>query len=510
VGLAFLTRPDVLPFVVATVAVLCIILGVRRGLTRSIIFVIPLIAMMLLLGYRNKITSGDFYILSPQGAVNLYAGNSLASDGKTPQAPATRTPYQITADPSDDAMLVASRLAAREEVGRELSDRDLGRYYINRTLRDIRADPLRWIRLVLGKVYYFFNSYEHSDIKPLWRLAGRHSRILELPLISYVVVMPLGVLGMALVLTRRMRLGYVAVGGFVAFAFNCIAFFVSWRNRLPAVVFLWILAGYGLTAIVADVRRRRYLRVGIACVVVAALALIASSSFLDATDEPFATQYLINEAAVYAMDERYDDAIAIYEEAIANDPINPGPYYLLGKLYATLGRVDEAEQMMASATKLDPGYLPYAHLTLGVALTRAGKVEAAIEHFRQALAADPNLGLASYNLGLCLLNAGKVDEARQALVRAQNLCQDDMRVMTGIAAAWVKLGEPERAQDIMEALVRSYPADADVLYTMGLVLEAEGRIDEALAYFRRALRYRPDLSTIRSRIEKLESQKLAK
>ncbi len=504
-GLAFLTRPDVLPFVVAVVVLIFITFSLKKAFGATVLVIIPIVVAMLLLGFRNRTISGEFYVFSPQGAVNLYAGNSLASDGKTPQAPATRTPYTITADPGQDAMLLASKVAASEDMGRELSDRELGRYYLERTLREIQSKPVRWIGLLLRKVYYFLNSYERSDIKPLWRFGRRHSKVFAMPLLSYAILMPLGLLGAGLVVARRIKLAYIALAGLLAFGFNSVVFFVSWRNRLPAVAFLWILAGYAVTHVVSQVHAGRWSRVLSCGVIIFLLALVSKSHFFGVTDEPFATQYMVNEAAVYAMSGKYDEAIAIYEEAIGADPANPSPYYLLGKVYAKLGKIDECRKMMAAATRLNRAYLPYAHLTIGVALTKNGDLGGAAEEFTQALAADPNLGLAAYNLGLCLLNAGRFEEARTALMRAETLCADDAQTMSAIAIAWIKLGEAERAEGIVRKILRSHPKDVDVLYALGLALEAQGKNDEALGYFKMALRYRPDREAIRTKVRQLES-----
>lgn len=504
-GMAFLTRPDVLPFVIALIGVVFLTIKMRKALAVVAILIAPVILTMLILGFRNRAISGEFYVFSPQGAVNLYAGNSLASDGKTPQAPETRTPYQITSDPGEDAMLIASKIAAAEDLGRDLSDRQLGRYYIKRTFDEIASAPLRWMGLLLRKAYYFLNSYERSDIKPLWRFGGRHSRVFEWPLLSYAILMPLGLLGAMIVVSQRRRLGYIPLAGVVAFAFNSIIFFVSWRNRLPAVVFLWLLAGYAVTQMIMEVSARRWRKLIIYGIVIMLLGLVSTTQFFGVREEPFASQYMVNEAAVFAMSERYEEAIAIYKEAIARDPINPSPYYLLGKVYATLGRIDESRKMMEAAMRLNPAYIPYAHVTIGVALTRSGDFEMAAKEFTEALAADPTLGLAAYNLGLCLLSAGKIDEARTALMRAEPLCHDDLKAMISIGVAWIKLGEPERAEAIMENLMKSNPGDANIIYTLGLALEAQGKIDEALRYYRMALKYRPDLTTIRSKIQHLES-----
>ena len=131
-GMAFLTRPDILPFAAVVGVAVFVVLG-RKGLRVVVPMCAVLVAFMLLLGYRNHLAFGEFHVFSPQGAVNFYIGNARYSDGKTPLAPKTKYPYHAAADPSEDSITLACKQAARETTGRDLSDRELSRYYVGQT-----------------------------------------------------------------------------------------------------------------------------------------------------------------------------------------------------------------------------------------------------------------------------------------------------------------------------------------------------------------------------------------
>jgi tetratricopeptide (TPR) repeat protein len=499
-GLAFLTRPDILPFAALLILVLVLAFRGRGGVRVAVSALAVLVGFMVLLGVRNHAAFGEFYIFSPQGAVNLYIGNARYADGKAAVAPPTRYPYDVAADPAEDSVTLACRQAAAEETGRMLSDRELSRYYVSRTFSEISADPAAWTGLVIKKAYYFLNSYERSDVKLLPRFIEQHSRVLKLPLLNFGTLMVLGAAGMFLAALRRNRMAWIPAAGFAAYAVNTVMFFVLWRFRLPAVPFLLMFAGYGAREIYLLLRRRSWKTLAMTAAIAAAVSLVSFSGLWDVREEEWEAHYLINEGGLYAKAEQYDRAIEVYKEAIEADPSNARSYFYLGKVYATQGMPGESKEMMDRATALNPSYRPFANLTLGVAMAGAGDYERAAAFFAAALEADPDLGLAAYNLGLSLVNLGRREEAERAFSRAEFLCKDDIGTQAGIARAYVSLGNPEKGLSQARRVLRVDPANIDALYAAATALESLGRESEALAYYEHLLRYMPQSSEMRQKV----------
>jgi tetratricopeptide (TPR) repeat protein len=507
-GLAFLTRPDIVPLAILLVAAGLLVLGFRRGTRITLAFFGILLFFMVLLGIRNYAAFGEFFVLSPQGAVNLYIGNAGYSDGKTPLAPSTRLPYDIMADPADDSMILACRQAARESVGRDLSDRELSDYYIRRTIAEIKSDFPRWIGLMLRKTYYFLNSYEHSDIKLIPRFIGRHSTVLKLPLIGYAPVIGLGTLGFCLSFLRRNRLAWIIAAGVVAYTLNTILFFLVWRYRLPVVPFLIVFAGYAVSEIYQAARARSFRSMALMVIPVAALILVSSSRLLDIEQEKGASTYVMNEASLFARLGRLDEAIEAFKESIEIDPYNAKAYYQLGRVYADRGQVEESKKMVDEAVRLNPNYRPFADFTLGVAYVNRGDSEIAAKHFQKALDADPEFGLAAYNLGQCLAELDRYDEAEKAFTRAQYLCRDDTEALSGLAQGLVRIHRYEKGIRLAEEVLRTDPDNVRAMFTIGVALESQGKTDEALIHFQRALRYMPSSQEIRGKIRELRARGL--
>lgn len=239
--------------------------------------------------------------------------------------------------------------------------------------------------------------------------------------------------------------------------------------------------------------------------VAAVVSAVSFSGLWGVREEEWEAHFLINEGALYAKAERFDEAIAVYNEAIEADPSNARSYFYLGKVYATQGMLGESKEKMDQAIALNPSYAPFANLTLGVVMADAGDFERAAAFFKAALDADPGLGLAAYNLGLSLVNLGRNEEAERAFSHAEFLCKDDIGTQAGIARAYVRLGRLERGLSQAQRVLHVDPANIDALYAAASALEGLGRGADALACYERLLRYMPQSTEIRQKVFELRA-----
>jgi tetratricopeptide (TPR) repeat protein len=504
-GLAFLSRPDVLAFALVVMVLTVFLGGAKRGLRLAATMAIVFTGFLMLLGVRNYLAYDKFHVFSPQGAVNLYIGNASFADGKTPVAPPTTYVYGIAMGPGEDSIVTGCRVAARESVGRELPDSELSEYYLRKTLAEIKTDFPRWAGLMLRKTYYFLDSYERSGIKPVHRFIDRETHVLKLPLATYALVMPLGLVGLAVSLWRRQGLALVVSAGLITFAALTIGFFVIWRFRLPAVPFMAVLGGYALSLMVEAAVRRRYgMLVALAAAAVGLWAF-SNTRLFGVNDQNFLPAYIVNEGALYEAEGRYDEAIGIYMEAAGMAPGDSRPYYHIGRTYAAMGRMSEAEDYMERAVALNPNYKPFAFVSLGIALAREEKYEQAAGYLEKALEADPTLCIAAYNLGFCQYQLGLDEEAAATLSRAAGICGDDPAALVSISRMLISLGETEKGISLGESVLGRSPDNAEALYVVGLGYEAEGRYREAAAMFERALRYMPSSKELAEKIREMRN-----
>jgi tetratricopeptide (TPR) repeat protein len=131
----------------------------------------------------------------------------------------------------------------------------------------------------------------------------------------------------------------------------------------------------------------------------------------------------------------------------------------------------DSETLWRRVLAIEPNNL-VAHNNLGMALVDVGRLREAAAHYRFAIALNPSLAKPHLNLGNVLLDLKRAAEARRCFSRA--LALD--------------------------------PSDAVAYQGLGAALCALGRSDEAQGYLRHALRLQPELSLARRELERTLSK----
>lgn len=129
---------------------------------------------------------------------------------------------------------------------------------------------------------------------------------------------------------------------------------------------------------------------------------------------------------------------------------------------------------------------------LGLALLQLGKLDEAVAAFRRAAEYNPKSLSARLNLGKTLLKQGKHKDAVTVFEDALALSADNPEALFGLGNALKATG---RTQDALKALERglaSRPDHGEGLFEKGALLRDLKRVDEAEAALRAALAAQPD------------------
>lgn len=105
-----------------------------------------------------------------------------------------------------------------------------------------------------------------------------------------------------------------------------------------------------------------------------------------------------------------DAAAQFFQQVLSIEPARLEALVNLANLLRVRGQFDAAIALLEPALARDPG--PELHLTLGSARREKGEDDAAIRHYRAALAINPNYAPALANLADMLCDAGDRDQAR--------------------------------------------------------------------------------------------------
>jgi Flp pilus assembly protein TadD len=123
-------------------------------------------------------------------------------------------------------------------------------------------------------------------------------------------------------------------------------------------------------------------------------------------------------------------------------------------------------------------------------LARQGRLAEARERFAAAVALDPGHGPARLNLGKALLAEGALEDALPHLEQAVRLRPGDAVARELLAKVLFSLGRPEEALPHYAELAHLRPSPASH-NNLGSALARSGRLAEAVAAYREALRLDP-------------------
>jgi len=131
----------------------------------------------------------------------------------------------------------------------------------------------------------------------------------------------------------------------------------------------------------------------------------------------------------------------------------------------------------------------------GVVLAQQGQKEAAIEKYRQALAASPDYSAAMHNLGKLLKETGKFDEAVELCERLVAIDPANAVSRNVLGNSLQELGRFEEAITHYQEALRLKPDYTDAHFNLGVALQSLRRFEEAVTHYKEALRLKPEYAT---------------
>jgi len=173
-----------------------------------------------------------------------------------------------------------------------------------------------------------------------------------------------------------------------------------------------------------------------------------------------------------------------FDLALQRKPDAVGALIGLGQVKLAEGDAAGAIEKLEAAALREDDFT--VHLALGTARLRQGKHADAVRELRRALAFDPKNPDAQSSLGQALLGLGQLEAAEEMLSSAMQSRRDSS---TAIALGFtlVKLGQAERALNVLGDVLNRDPLAAPALLAFGMAHERLGHTAEALTSYRRLL-----------------------
>jgi tetratricopeptide (TPR) repeat protein len=150
---------------------------------------------------------------------------------------------------------------------------------------------------------------------------------------------------------------------------------------------------------------------------------------LELSPDPFA---YFNMGNLLYSEERYEEALEAFEQAVALEPREPANHRSLGDTYLKIGRADDARRSWAEAVGLG----------------------------RERLRVNPEDADEMANLAVCEAKLGHFPSAERHAARAVETAPTHSAVLFHAAVALALAGQPERAvETLQEAVEQGYSPD---------------------------------------------------
>jgi TolB-like protein/Flp pilus assembly protein TadD len=176
------------------------------------------------------------------------------------------------------------------------------------------------------------------------------------------------------------------------------------------------------------------------------------------------------------------------ERALDSNPSDPDTLGTLGYLYALIGRNEQALNLFAETLAIDP-LTPINHCMPGFIALMEGRNSDALPHYRQFFEMDPYNAFAAWCWGYVLLRNGKVDEASEVIGELRVNHQGSIMAQLADAILNGVCGKQEGARDAITSELRAAARNSEILsreITHSLALA--GETDEALDWLENTVR----------------------
>ena len=375
---------------------------------------------------HNLVVAKDPTLISYNGGLNLYLGNNPKADGTwQPSYPLVQT-GSVTIETLKRNSLIRDSVVMKPS--------ESSSYWTRRALAFVKANPGKFLGLVVRKKLLFLNNYEIPN-NYYFDLARSRSLLLKLAFLPFGLILALGLAGMILriaegVLRKADSGTRLAEWGFYLFflvylAASLLIFTVS-RLREPLAPLLIVFGSY-----FAFEAYRNWRKPKIAVLVVLALAILVVSFLPLVNRGQYAIEGHVQAGNIYLAAGVPAAARDEYALAAKLEPGNLLATYGLFNAAAKLKSRVDAERYSGELYRLsrNPADSVYAFLSTGLLGTMTGDFARARDYYLRALEYDPDNFDTHYLLALVYYTLKDLPDARDQIEQALSLNPYDQQAL---------------------------------------------------------------------------------
>ncbi|RKX18060.1 MAG: hypothetical protein DRP26_05920 [Candidatus Zixiibacteriota bacterium] len=448
-GIFAITRPNILA--VVFFVIIWIFLAEKHLKTKikhSILLLIGTCIIILPVTLRNIFIGDDIVLIASQGGINFYIGNNDKADGYTALLPGTGHSWQY----SDAEYEVAGNLGQKPGT---IKPSKVSSYYYRKALRFIVSSPDKFLKLLIKKIYLFWNYFEISNNNNLYYLT-RYIGVPGYLLSIFAIIGPAGLVGAVLCFKKDKHYWIlpITIFGYMA---TVIAFFVTSRFRIPVVPILSITAVYAFYEVITALTEKRL-----------KYALIISISIL--------VVCLFSWSNLY---KHHDKSMAMAEYSLGNTFLKKGDY--------------KSARLQYQKALQQAYNLPKAHLNLGVIAFYEGDTALARIEFQNEIKICGPSAKAFNNLSLLKRLKGDFQSAYALADSAVHYFPNNKEAYINRISASFGKNDETMIKSATESFIKTFPFEPSARYYHGLFLIRSGAVELAKNEFRFAINKKMDI-----------------
>ncbi len=206
-------------------------------------------------------------------------------------------------------------------------------------------------------------------------------------------------------------------------------------------------------------------------------------------------------ADLLVLQQKMNEAAAIYEKLIANREDSGILYFNLAIIYSRMGKADAAIEKLQSAVKINPDYKE-AYAGLGILYGYEKRYAEAVKNFEKVLEFDDANAVIYFYLGILYEKQKKKDLAVKNFKEAIRCDPDFAESYNYLGYMFAESGANlDEAMGLIRRALEIEPDNGAYLDSLGWVYFKKGMYKEALVEIEKAVKLEPDEPEIKGHLE---------
>jgi len=423
--------------------------SLRQRLKNLFMLCLGLLMILAPLSLRHYQINKTLSPLQAYGGFRFFRANHPGAGGGYSSVPGL---------PDAPILEIQSAIHEAERVtGKKMDAGSVSRFWFQKSFEFISKQPDAFLKGLASKVFLFWNWREVGDNID-YAFNKSFASLLQLPLFSFGMIAPFGLLGCYFALLKRSPSIRLMVCFLVCYMTAVVLFDVTDRFRLPCVPLIIILGVFSIGEFLIAFRSHHLRKVIVAMAILGLSLLFVHQQTIPGKvilSQSYEGNIHYNLGIVYESQKRFSEALQEYQKASVLAPEHLPARHRLAGLYENTGEFKKAYEEYQKLLVWDAGNADIYN-RLGMLFLKMGKPDDAISFFHQAILLKQDFAVAYHNLGVTYAAKKQFENAMAAYRKAIELDPLFNLPRQNLVGLYQQSGQSEKASDeLRQAALKS-------------------------------------------------------